>query len=55
VKRWPHLAGSKVIASVERGYAVLFVDGDGGLYPTDDVLYRLYSLGNDFVAVVNMA
>jgi hypothetical protein len=54
VKRWPHLAGSKVIASVARGYAVLFVDGDGELYLTDDVLYRLYSLGNDFVAIVNM-
>lgn len=54
VRRWPWLDGARVIALAARGDALLFVDGAGTLYLTEDISYRLYRLGDDFVAVMSM-
>lgn len=54
VHRWPHLEGSMVVASVKNTYAVLFVDGQGRFYATDDICHGVYLLGDGFVAAANI-
>jgi hypothetical protein len=54
VRRRPFLAGAVIIATIEHGDIVLFVDGRGALYLTEDICHRVYSLGDDFAAVMGM-